>query len=288
MLDETQSQEETIEENTMEESPRANEQDKALEVKTESQTDEDQESFSYQDMDDETLDSIIESLLFVSEKPVQKKNIHEILREINPEQIDLRLEALCEKHKGAGFELHKINQGYQFRTHPNNSEYLLRLHETKPVRLSRGNLETLSIVAYRQPITRPEVDEIRGVDSGHMLRTLLDRNLIKILGKREEAGNPLIYGTTADFLEFFQLDNLSDLPSLTEYTELGEESLEKLEKLLPKSVSAQDIQDDSPESEDNGSITPGISEENELLTEEIPPTVNQTNQEGTDQNNHEL
>lgn len=231
---------------------------------------------SYQEITNETLDSILESLLFVSEKPVQKKNIHEILREINPEHIDSRLEALCEKHTGAGFELIKINQGYQFRTHPNNSEYLLRLHEAKPVRLSRGNLETLSIVAYRQPITRPEVDEIRGVDSGHMLRTLLDRNLIKILGKREEAGNPLIYGTTADFLEFFQLDNLSDLPALTEYTELGEESLEKLEKLLPKSVSAEDINE--PVGEDTQVET----------TDNISSTIAETSQESTKTNTHEL
>ncbi|HMQ10843.1 MAG TPA: SMC-Scp complex subunit ScpB [Oligoflexia bacterium] len=276
MSDDTQKQTTTdAKDNVILDHSEADLENKVVAIETHAQDNEKNEPESYQDISDEALDSVLESLLFVSEKPVQKKNIHEILREINPEQIDSRLEALCEKHTGAGFELIKINQGYQFRTHPNNSEYLLRLHEAKPVRLSRGNLETLAIVAYRQPITRPEVDEIRGVDSGHMLRTLLDRNLIKILGKREEAGNPLIYGTTADFLEFFQLDNLSDLPSLTEYTELGEESLEKLEKLLPKSVSAEEVVENS-------------IEDHHSQTSSDDPNTNEVSPESSEINTHEL
>jgi segregation and condensation protein B len=92
------------------------------------------------------------------------------------------------------------------------------------VRLSRAQLETLAIVAYRQPITRPEIDEIRGVDSSATLRLLLDRSLIRVLGKREEVGRPMLYGTTSEFLDFFSLQDLRELPTLREYSELTAES----------------------------------------------------------------
>jgi segregation and condensation protein B len=134
----------------------------------------------------------------------------------------------------------EVAGGYQFRTKAENSPWIFKLNKARPVRLSRASLETLAIVAYRQPVTRPEIDDIRGVDSGPVLRTLLERNFVRILGKREEAGSPLIYGTTKDFLSFFNLRNLGELPSLREYTELGEESLAKLEQLLPRSEPSEE------------------------------------------------
>ena len=92
------------------------------------------------------------------------------------------------------------------------------------MRLTRAQVETLAIIAYRQPITRPEVDDVRGVDSGPVLKLLLERDLVRILGKRDEPGRPLIYGTTSHFLEFFGLKSLKDLPTLREFTELSDES----------------------------------------------------------------
>ena len=121
--------------------------------------------------------------------------------------------------------------GFQFRTHPDNSEYVQRLVVGRPVRLSRAQLETLAIVAYRQPVTRPEIDDIRGVDSGSTLKVLLDRSLIRVLGKKEEPGRPLLYGTSKEFLEFFNLSELRDLPTLREFHELTEESLREVEAL---------------------------------------------------------
>ena len=120
--------------------------------------------------------------------------------------------------------LHEVAGGYQFRTHPSTREWVQQLIAGRPVRLSRAQLETLAIVAYRQPITRPEIDEIRGVDSGSTLKVLLDRELIRILGKKEEPGRPLLYGTTKEFLEFFNLSDLRELPTLREFHELTEES----------------------------------------------------------------
>jgi segregation and condensation protein B len=182
------------------------------------------------------LRSILESLLFLSEKPVPLARFVEIVAEWPEAEIKAALEEIRAERsqESSGVELKEVAGGWQFRTKADNSPWIFKLSKSRPVRLSRAALETLAIVAYRQPVTRPEVDEIRGVDSGPVLRNLLERNLVKILGKREEPGNPLIYGTTREFLEFFGLNTLNDLPSLREYTELGDESREKLEQLLIK------------------------------------------------------
>jgi segregation and condensation protein B len=99
------------------------------------------------------------------------------------------------------------------------------------VRLTRAQLETLAIIAYRQPITRPEIEDIRGVDSGATLRLLLDRALIRVLGKKEEPGRPILYGTTREFLDFFSLGDLRELPTLREYSELSPENQEMVRRL---------------------------------------------------------
>ncbi len=181
------------------------------------------------------IKSILESLLLVSDKPIAVSTLQEVLNEFTETELKEALASLAQDYarESSGFDLVEVSGGYQLRTKTINSPWIFRWNKAKPVRLTRASLETLAIVAYRQPITRPEIDEIRGVDSGPVLRTLLERNLVRILGKREEPGSPLIYGTTKEFLSFFGLNNLGDLPSLREYTELGEESLAKLEQLLP-------------------------------------------------------
>ena len=108
-----------------------------------------------------------------------------------------------------------------------------RFLRVKPQRLTRAALETLAIVAYRQPVTRPEVEEIRGVDCGAVMKALLERKLVKILGKKEEPGRPILYGTTREFLEFFALKDLASLPTLREFHELSEEHREIVEKEAP-------------------------------------------------------
>ncbi len=186
----------------------------------------------------EELPSVLESLLLISEKPLQFKDFILVFPNLSKEDFFQGMNVLKEKYNenNCGFVLYEVAGGFHFRTNPIHANVIAQYTKAKPVRLSRATLETLSIIAYRQPVTRPEIDDIRGVDSGHILRTLLERNLIKILGKREEPGNPLIYGTTPDFLSFFHLNSLNDLPTLREYTELGEESLKKLEKLLPNAL----------------------------------------------------
>jgi segregation and condensation protein B len=119
-----------------------------------------------------------------------------------------------------GVVLEEIAGGYQLRTPSEHAVYVRRLLSAKPPRLSRPLLETLAIVAYRQPITRPEIEQLRGVDSGGVLDTLVERNLIKIAGRKDAPGRPIMYTTTADFLELFGLRDLESLPDLEEFREL--------------------------------------------------------------------
>ncbi len=179
----------------------------------------------------ERLKAIVESLLFASDKPLSLPQLRHLTGERNLGAIQSALDALIEDYRERGVVLGELAGGFQFRTHPLSAEYVQRLIAGRPVRLSRAQLETLAIIAYRQPVTRPEIDEIRGVDCGGTLKLLLDRSLIRVLGKKEEPGRPLLYGTSKDFLEFFNLKDLRDLPTLREFHELSEESMRVVEKL---------------------------------------------------------
>jgi segregation and condensation protein B len=179
----------------------------------------------------ERLKSILESLLFASDKPLSLKRMQELLGERDLEMLSAAIEWLRADYADRGVVLHEVAGAFQFRTNPMNAHWVQQLVAGKPVRLTRAQLETLAIVAYRQPITRPEIDEIRGVDSGGTLKLLLDRALIRILGKKEEPGRPMLYGTTKDFLEFFHLRDLKELPTLREFHELNDESLAKMKEL---------------------------------------------------------
>jgi segregation and condensation protein B len=169
-------------------------------------------------MDDFEIKPILESLFFVSDSPIRLETLVEIFPESNKESIlegIRQIQAEYEDHS-KGIELTEIAGGYQFRTKPRWAGWINRLKKTKTVKLSQASLETLAIVAYRQPIIRPTIEEIRGVDSGSVLHTLLEKGLIKIMGRKDLPGRPIVYGTTKAFLELFSLKTLSDLPTLKE------------------------------------------------------------------------
>jgi segregation and condensation protein B len=166
-------------------------------------------------MDHLDIKPILESLFFISESPIKLETLVEILPESSKEEIlegILRMKAEY-GDESRGVELVEVAGGYQFRTKPKWAEWVQRLKKAKAIKLSRSALETLAIVAYRQPIIRPAIEEIRGVDSGWVLRTLLGKGLIKITGRKEIVGRPIVYGTTKTFLEVFGLNTLSDLPT---------------------------------------------------------------------------
>ncbi|MGK3995764.1 SMC-Scp complex subunit ScpB [Sorangium sp. So ce1024] len=177
------------------------------------------------------LKGVLEALIFVAERPVPAR---ELARSANAEHRVVRelLAELVAEYDGRGFRLDEVAGGYVFRTSPAFAPFVREVTEQKPVKMSRAQTETLAIVAYRQPITRPEIDEIRGVDSGAALKSLLERDLVRILGKKDEPGRPMLYGTTAQFLEFFGLKALGELPTLREFTELTEESRRAYEREL--------------------------------------------------------
>jgi segregation and condensation protein B len=183
------------------------------------------------------LPSIVESLLLAADKPLSPADLGQLVGERDLGKIEHALAALEEHYRGRGIQLGPVAGGWQLRTNPENAPWVQKLIAQKPVRLTRSQLETMAIIGYRQPITRPEIDEIRGVDSGGTLKTLLDRGLVRILGKKEEPGRPLLYGTTRDFLEFFNLRDLKDLPTLREFHELSEEhqaQVAALESVAPE------------------------------------------------------
>jgi segregation and condensation protein B len=168
------------------------------------------------------LESIVESLLFASDRPLGLTDLKRLLGERDAKKVTAALEALKARHEDTGIQLVSVAGGFQFRTHPENGVWVSKLIAGRPQRLSRALLETLSIVAYRQPVTRPEIDEIRGVDCGPVLKTLLDRGLVRMIGKKEDVGRPILYGTTPDFLRTFSLRDLNELPTLREFHELSE------------------------------------------------------------------
>jgi segregation and condensation protein B len=175
---------------------------------------------------------IIESLLMVSDGPLSVDRIRQVLDQPDAGPIRKALTELGEEYdaRKGGFFLREVAGGYQIRTRPEYASWIKRLVQPNPLRLSKPALETLAIIAYKQPIIRNDIEQIRGVDCGGILRTLLERRLIRVLGRREIPGRPLIYATTKQFLEVFDLKDLKDLPSPKEIAEMGSVS----EALIPE------------------------------------------------------
>lgn len=179
----------------------------------------------------EDIKNIIESLLLVAEEPLTVDRIKNILVQAEKKEIQNALNKLSleyENRKG-GFFLREVASGYQIRTRPEYSEWIKRLIQPKPTRLSKAALETLAIIAYKQPIIRNDIEHIRGVSCGGILRMLLERKLVRVLGRKTIPGRPLIYATTKQFLEVFELRNLEDLPTPKEISELSDSASENIE-----------------------------------------------------------
>ncbi len=184
------------------------------------------------------LKGLIEALVFASDKPLTPSDVAKTAKADRKTVVEL-LKELQEEYLDRGIRLVEVAGGYAFRTAPAFGPFVRDVTAQRPVKMTRAQLETLAIVAYRQPLTRPEIDEVRGVDSGPVLKMLLERGLVRILGKRDEPGRPLIYGTTSGFLSFFNLKSLKDLPSLREFTELSDDSKRTFEKVLGEEAPVQ-------------------------------------------------
>lgn len=212
-------------------------------IQADAQMDEPFEDPADNDADPEPLEfveadqliSIIESLLFSTDKPVSVTTIKALFKNTNVRTKDITraIDTLASEYASPqrGVTLEEINGGYQLRTKVDNSDFLKRLTKSRPFRLSGPALETMAIVAYKQPVTKHEIDEIRGVESGHLLRALMERGLVCFNGKAENLpGKPMSYGTTRKFLETFGLRNLKELPTLSEIDEILPEGIGDVEE----------------------------------------------------------
>jgi segregation and condensation protein B len=195
-----------------------------------------------------SLPAIIECIIFASETPVSLDRLFEMLHEFERDDIRSALAELVGVHegRGGGVQLVEVAGGWQFRTRPDFQQYVVRHVKTRSSRFSQSALETLAIVAYRQPITRAEIEHLRGVDCGAVLKPLLEKRLLKILGKKDIPGRPLIYGTSKEFLEVFGLRDLKSLPTLKEIQALDTVPSYERQEELPLGQDGQVSEEDTP------------------------------------------
>ena len=183
-------------------------------------------------MEDQELKAAIEAILFIAGNPLSLDRFKGLFEEAAEEQIEAQLALLKQDYDGrdAGVMLAEVAGGYQLATRPEQAAWIRKFKSVKvSSKLSKPALETLAIVAYKQPITRTEVELIRGVNIGGIMRNLMERRLVKIVGKKDVPGKPMLYGTSQEFLQYFGLKDLSALPTLKEFQELeaGEEVMEE-------------------------------------------------------------
>ncbi len=171
----------------------------------------------------EELVLALEAVLFAVGRAVSLKELAKIFPEVEAKALQKALKALEARYKDRGVRLVEVAGGFRFETEPRFAPYIRRLVAGAPPRLSRAALETLAIVAYKQPITKAEIEALRGVDSAGALKTLLEKDLIRVAGRKDIPGRPLLYATTKKFLEIFGLASLKDLPKLKELKDIVHE-----------------------------------------------------------------
>lgn len=220
------------------------------------------EPIVYRDLSPAELQAAVEATFFMHHKPISVSRVRELVNpEIAEEDYRTAISNLMATYfdESRGIELVEVSGGYQFRTKAENKDIVRRMYQIAPMKLTNAMLEVLAITAYNQPITREVVDKIRGVDSSHLIRVLLDKKMLRIIGKSDEIGRPMIYGTSKEFLELFGLRDLSALPSLRE-----------LEDMLPKNEVGAEISEEEALSKEMEGIVDASSplEFNDLELEE--------------------
>ncbi|HAH51163.1 MAG TPA: SMC-Scp complex subunit ScpB [Balneola sp.] len=212
----------------------------------------------YQFVDGTRLSSVIEALIFASEEPISGQKIKSIIVE-NEEQIEISEETVSDfvdklntryDENGLSFRIERIAKGYTFVTQKKFHYWLsIFQHENAYRKLSQSAIESLAIVAYKQPITKPEVDQIRGVDSGYILRQLMEKALIEVSGRSDSPGKPLLYTTTSHFLRHFGINSVEELPKPREIEEIlkDDDMAEHRQLLLEQSMIMEEEEDGSIE-----------------------------------------
>src|SRR5215471_6202247 len=222
-------------------------------------------------LNDETLKALIEAILYVAPEPVALDAIARSVEGEERERVKAKLQELVEEFERVhhGIHIREVAGGYKFSSKVEHHDTLRRFVKSlkPPIRLSKPALETLAVIAYRQPVTLPEIEQIRGVDGGGVVHTLLEKKLIVTAGRKNVVGRPILYRTSRDFLVHFGLKNLSELPSLKEFEELAREALGA--EIGPAETTAASSGDVAVP---DGSVSVGSNEpaEEELRTENVP------------------
>jgi len=211
---------------------------------------------------DEIYKTVIEALIFSSDEPLSSSEIIKAVKgidgediSITPEDIEKCVDELNLKYNESAYNIIRVANGFLFATKQENAKYIGYLSSEKSKRrLSQAALETLAIIAYKQPVTKPELESIRGVNSDYILSSLLEKNLITITGRAETPGRPLLYSTTNEFLKYFGLNKLTDLPKPREIEEImqDEDFLEQKRKIMMNAVE-ENIENELDESKGNNS-----------------------------------
>ena len=216
----------------------------------------------------EHVKNIVESLLFAADEPLTIDRLKQIITGAQSQELREVLEELAAEYEArqGGFFLNEVAGGYQIRTRTEYKEWIKRLLQPRPQRLSKAALETLAIIAYKQPVIRSDVEHIRGVDCGGVLRVLLERKFIRVLGRKDIPGRPLIYATTKRFLEVFDLKNLRDLPTPKEIEEFGSALSEAIDEAGSEEATDEISMEDTDQNEASE-----IRLESETATEGVQP-----------------
>lgn len=205
-------------------------------------------------MEAEQIKKIIEAAILVAEGPLDRDAILSLFdEEDRPSKQDLGkyLEDIDAAYADRGIFLKEVASGFRFQARPELGQWVSRLWQEKPPRYSRAILETLALIAYRQPITRGEIEEIRGVSvSSHIVKSLLERNWVRVVGHRDVPGRPAMFATTKQFLDYFDLKSLEDLPPLSEIRDLDKINEELALSDVPPANAAPGDMDEAPEGED--------------------------------------
>jgi len=202
----------------------------------------------------DALKPIVDALIFASDIPLSLSRIRQIIQEVNQDDIQLAtirevIDQLNADNRDSqrGFYLQEVAGGYQYRTRPNYAQWIKKIKKVRSFRLTQSTLETLAIIAYKQPIIRSDIEKLRGVDSGGVIKNLIERSLLKIVGRKNIAGRPFMFGTTKRFLEVFGLDRLEDMPSLKEFDGLDES---KLPTILRQKIPPELFDEERPDEEE--------------------------------------
>lgn len=218
-------------------------------------------------MNNEELKPVVEGLIFAADEPMSIKDLFAIFNEqaaIEQVQIKEVLDVLKEDYEDRGLELKEVGSGFRFQVRETHAEWVAKLWQERPARYSRASLETLALIAYRQPITRAEIEDVRGVSvSSNIIKALLEREWVRVVGHRDVPGKPALYSTTKEFLDYFNMKSLEDLPALSELKDIDaineqlnlSEGIQQTESDEQNSTSEDDKHMDEMETVDNIDVT---------------------------------